>query len=88
MEFSDSRLPVVYIVDAGIVPVPKQRNSREENKGIKQGEISEDWSEEKKRQKDTEVRWTKRMYNMAREDEGTSSRISDFSPTINRAKIT
>lgn len=48
------------IVDASIVPVPKQRNSREENKGIKQGEIPEVWSEQKKRQKDTDARWTKK----------------------------
>ena len=48
------------IVDASIVPVPKQRNSREENKRIKQGEIPEDWSEQKKRQKDTEARWTQK----------------------------
>jgi transposase, IS5 family len=48
------------IVDASIVPVPKQRNSREENKQIKQGEIPEDWSEQKKRQKDTDARWTKK----------------------------
>ena len=31
------------IVDASIVNVPKQRNSREENVRIKAGEISEDW---------------------------------------------
>src|SRR5512136_3220147 len=48
------------IVDASIVPVPKQRNSREENKGIKQGEVTEDCSEQKKRQKDTDARWTKK----------------------------
>ena len=48
------------IVDASIVPVPKQRNSREENKRIKQGEVPEDWSEQKKRQKDTDARWTKK----------------------------
>jgi len=48
------------IVDASIVPVPRQRNSREENKRIKQGEVPEDWSEQKKRQKDTDARWTKK----------------------------
>jgi IS5 family transposase len=48
------------IVDASIVPVPKQRNSREENKRIKQGEVPEDWSEQKKRQKDMDARWTKK----------------------------
>ena len=48
------------IVDASIVPVPKQRNSREENRRIKQGEVPEDWNEQKKRQKDTDARWTKK----------------------------
>jgi IS5 family transposase len=48
------------IVDAGLVPVPKQRNSREENNRIKQGEVPEDWSEQKKRQKDADARWTKK----------------------------
>lgn len=48
------------MVDASIVAVPKRRNSREENKRINQGEIPEDWREEKKRQKDTDARWTKK----------------------------
>jgi IS5 family transposase len=48
------------IVDASIVPVPKQRNSREENQRIKQGGVPEDWSEQKKRQKDTDARWTQK----------------------------
>ncbi len=48
------------IVDASIVAVPRQRNSREENKQIKEGEIPEDWNEQKKRQKDTDARWTKK----------------------------
>ena len=46
------------IVDASIVNVPKQRNSREENARIKAGEISEDWPENKRRQKDVDARWT------------------------------
>lgn len=41
------------IVDASIVPGPRQRNSRKENKRIKQGEAPEGWSEQKRRQKDT-----------------------------------
>lgn len=48
------------IVDASIVQVPRQRNSREENKQIKNGEIPQDWSESKKHQKDTDARWTKK----------------------------
>ena len=48
------------IVDASIVPVPIQRNSREENRRIKNGEVPEDWSEDKREQKDVEARWTKK----------------------------
>jgi transposase, IS5 family len=48
------------IVDASIVPAPRQRNSRDENKQIKDGHIPEDWSETKKRQKDTDARWTQK----------------------------
>ena len=48
------------IVDASIIAAPRQRNSREENKQIKDGQVPEDWSENKKRQKDTDARWTKK----------------------------
>lgn len=48
------------IVDATFVDAPKQRNTREENKRIKNGEVPEDWSENKRRQKDTDARWTKK----------------------------
>jgi len=48
------------IIDASIVGTPKQRNSREENKQIKEGEIPDAWSENKKRQKDTDAKWVKK----------------------------
>jgi transposase, IS5 family len=48
------------IIDASLVEAPRQRNSREENGQIKAGQIPEDWSEQKKRQKDTDARWTKK----------------------------
>jgi len=48
------------IVDASIVQTPKQRNSREDNQQIKDGDVPDDWSENKKRQKDTEARWVKK----------------------------
>jgi IS5 family transposase len=48
------------IVDASIVSVPKQRNSRDENKSIKDGNIPNGWSDNKKRQKDTDARWIKK----------------------------
>lgn len=48
------------IVDASIVKVPVQRNSRDENNQIKRGETPTTWSDSKRRQKDTDARWTKK----------------------------
>ena len=48
------------IVDASIVPAPRQRNSREENEAIREGNPPTDWSEAKRRQKDVDARWTKK----------------------------
>lgn len=48
------------IVDASIVPAPIQRNSRDENTKIKQGDVPQDWEASKRRQKDTDARWTKK----------------------------
>jgi IS5 family transposase len=48
------------IVDATIVRVPVQRNSRDENKRIKEGDVPPDWDANKRRQKDTDARWTKK----------------------------
>ena len=46
------------IVDASLVKAPIQRNSRDENAQIKEGEIPKDWSDAKKSQKDTDATWT------------------------------
>jgi len=50
------------MVDATIVPVPKQRNSREENEAVKVGKTPESWEKNpaKNRQKDKDARWTKK----------------------------
>lgn len=48
------------IIDATFVEVPRQRNSRDENKQIKDNEIPEDWDEKKLSHKDTDARWTKK----------------------------
>jgi len=50
------------ILDASIVPVPRNHNKREENKAIKNGEVPEDWADKpaKRSQKDTDARWTKK----------------------------
>lgn len=50
------------IVDATFVDAPRQRNSRDENEQIKNGEIPEGWENNphKMSQKDTDARWTKK----------------------------
>lgn len=48
------------IVDASIIAAPRQRNSRDENHEIKNGNIPQDWTQNKKRQKDTDARWIKK----------------------------
>jgi transposase, IS5 family len=50
------------ILDATLVPVPKQRNHREENESIKQGQTPEGWQENphKLSQKDLDARWTQK----------------------------
>jgi IS5 family transposase len=50
------------MVDATIVPVPKQRNSRDENETVKAGKTPAAWEKKpaKLRQKDRDARWTKK----------------------------
>jgi IS5 family transposase len=50
------------MIDASFTIAPRQRNSREENKTIKQGKGDELWKDKphKKRHKDIDARWTKK----------------------------
>ena len=52
------------MVDASFHEVPRQRNSREENKELKEGTIPQEWKEEKHTHKlshkDTDARWTRK----------------------------
>src|ERR1700757_2164856 len=50
------------IIDATIVSVPKQRNTKEENEAIKAGKTPEGWEQQpaKNAQKDKDARWTKK----------------------------
>lgn len=50
------------MIDASIVPVPKQRNGRDENAAIRAGETPKGWDDKpaRRRQKDTDARWTKK----------------------------
>ena len=50
------------IIDASIIPAPVQRNTRDENADIKQGQTPEKWTQKpsKLRQKDVDARWVKK----------------------------
>ena len=50
------------MIDATIVPVPKPRNTREENEEVKAGKTPKAWKQNpaKNRQKDKDARWTKK----------------------------
>lgn len=50
------------IIDASIVEIPRQRNTKDENDLIKKGETPEEWKKTpaKLRQKDVDARWTKK----------------------------
>jgi len=50
------------MIDATIVPVPKQRNSRDENEEVNAGKTPKAWKQNpaKNRQKDKDARWTKK----------------------------
>jgi len=50
------------MIDASFVEVPKQRNTKDENKEIKEGKIPESFTQNvhKLAQKDTDARWTKK----------------------------
>jgi IS5 family transposase len=50
------------IVDATLIPVPKQHNRKEDTEQLEQGEIPTGWTEHPKRfeQRDLDARWTKK----------------------------
>lgn len=48
------------IIDATLVPAPRQHNSRGDKELIEQGAIPADWKPAKRRQKDLDATWTKK----------------------------
>jgi hypothetical protein len=63
------------IIDATVVPAPKQRNTKEEKAAIKEGRIPERWKDKpaKVRQKDRDARWSVK-YTKAKVKEGADPR--------------
>lgn len=63
------------IIDATVVPAPKQRNTEEEKAAIKEGRVPDSWKDKpaKARQKDRDARWTVK-YSKAKVKEGADPR--------------
>jgi IS5 family transposase len=62
------------IVDASIVPCPKQRNTEGEKAALKQGRIPEGWAENPKKlaQKDRDARWSVKWSKAKPSQDGTA----------------
>lgn len=76
------------IIDATIVEVPRQRNSREVNARIKAGEVPAEWDDHKRVHKDTDARWVRKngvnyfgYKDHIKTDAGTSL-ITDYRVTV------
>ena len=63
------------IIDATVVPAPKQRNTQEEKTAIKEGRIPKEWKPAKIRQKDRDARWSIK-YTKAKVREGADPKAA------------
>lgn len=63
------------IIDATVVPAPKQRNTEAEKAAIKEGRVPEDWTPAKVRQKDRDARWSIK-YSKAKVREGADPKAA------------
>ncbi len=72
------------IVDASLVAAPKQRNTIEEKKAIKEGRIPDDWKDAsaKCRQKDRDARWTVKFSKAKERPDGTKPPVDIAIPTF------
>lgn len=64
------------IIDATVVPAPKQRNTQVEKTVITEGRISPDWKLAKVRQKDRDARWSIK-YTKAKVKEGADPKAAN-----------
>jgi transposase, IS5 family len=62
------------IVDASLIAVPRQRNTEDEKKAIKEGRIPDDWKDKpaKLRQKDRDARWTVKFAKAKPREDGST----------------
>ena len=62
------------IVDASLIAAPRQRNTNEEKKAIKEGRIPDEWQDKpaKLRQKDRDARWTVKVTKAKPREDGST----------------
>jgi IS5 family transposase len=72
------------IVDASLIAAPKQRNTEEEKKAIKEGRIPEGWKAKPKKlaQKDRDARWTVKFSKAKERPDGTKPAVDIAIPTF------
>ena len=71
-------------VDASLIAAPKQRNTEEEKRAIKDGRIPEAWKAKpaKLRQKDRDARWTVKFSKAKARPDGTVPPVDIAIPTF------
>jgi IS5 family transposase len=79
------------IVDASLIAAPRQRNSNDEKKAIKEGRIPDEWKDKpgKLRQKDRDARWTVKFTKVKPREDGSMppvDRMGLFIRTIGIAR--
>lgn len=72
------------IVDASLVAAPKQRNTDEEKRAIKEGRVPDGWKARpgKLRQKDRDARWTVRFSKAKERPDGTRPPVDIATPSF------
>jgi transposase, IS5 family len=72
------------IVDASLIAAPKQRNTEDEKKDLKEGRIPEDWKAKpaKLRQKDRDARWTVKFSKAKERPDGTKPPVDIAIPSF------
>ena len=72
------------IVDASLIAAPKQRNTDDEKKAIKEGRVPDGWKDKpaKLRQKDRDARWTVKFSKAKERSDGTKPPVDIAIPTF------
>jgi IS5 family transposase len=72
------------LVDASLIAAPKQRNTQDEKKAIKEGRIPEDWKNRpaKLAQKDRDARWTVKFTKAKPKEDGSMPPLDLAIPTF------